>query len=61
MEELSNCSEDAAAELTSFLNNLGDLIWERDITEKKNSLSLKIEIPKFKGYESDMDIYPFSN
>ena len=61
IEELSNCREDAVAKVTRFSNELDDLIRERDVTEEKlkSLVSFKIEIPKFKGHESDMDIYTF--
>ena len=51
----------SAAEVTKFSNELGTLIRERDITEEKlkSASSLKIELTKFKGYESEMDIYNF--
>ena len=50
-----------AADVTQFSNKLGDVMRDRDISEEKlkGALGLKIEIPKFKGYESSMDIYIF--
>ena len=47
--------------LETFLKNVGDAISSRDISEKKlkNAAGLKIELTKFKGYNSEMDIYTF--
>ena len=47
--------------LDEFLKNLRKVITDRDISEKKlkNTAGLKIELGKFKGYNSDMDIYTF--
>ena len=61
MKELSTIRVDLAKKVTQFSNELGTLIREKDITEEKlkSSKNLKIELPKFKGFESDMDIYTF--
>ena len=44
-----------------FVTKLNDIITERDISEEKlkHASGLKIELPKFKGYESKTDIYSF--
>ena len=46
-----------------FLVNLSKVVADRDISEKKLKISagLKIELGKFKGYNSDMDIYTFKS
>ena len=61
MNELSEMRNDSAADVTRFSNELGNLLRERDISEEKlkNVHHLKIELPKFKGYDSEMDIYTF--
>jgi hypothetical protein len=45
----------------TFLDNLHKVVTDRDISEKKlkNTAGLNIELGKFKGYNSDMDIYTF--
>ena len=47
--------------LEGFLKKLNGIISEKDISERKlkNSAGLKIELGKFKGYESNVDIYTF--
>ena len=49
--------------MTSFLEKLDEVISTRDISEKKlkNSATLKIELEKFKGYSSGVDIYTFKS
>ena len=46
-----------------FLDDVEDAIKKRDISERKleNSAGLKIEMQKFEGYNSAMDIYTFEN
>ena len=45
----------------NFLKELGKQICERDLSAKKlqNASLLNIKLPKFKGYESPIDIYTF--
>ena len=56
---------DEVNEITSikerFAVNVHKEIIKRDISEEKfrNAVELKIELPKFKGYDSDMDLYTF--
>ena len=47
--------------LDSFLKSLADHIKDNDISEKKlkNSSVLDIKLPKFKGHQSEMDLYTF--
>ena len=61
MEELTDCRNNVAADVTKFSNDLGKLMRDRDISEEKlkSALSLKIELPKFSGYDSTIDIYSF--
>ena len=53
--------DDSTDILEKFLKKVSDIISDRDISEKKlkNSAGLKIELGKFKGYNSEMDIYTF--
>ena len=53
-DDISLCTED-------FLKNVQSTIVDRDISEKKlkNSAGLNIQLPKFKGYQSEMSIYTF--
>ena len=46
-----------------FAKSLHSIFTERDISEEKlkNASGLKIELPKFKGYESKTDIYSFKS
>ena len=56
---------DDVNEITSikerFAVNMRKEIINRDISEEKlrNVVGLKIELPKFKGYDSDTDMYTF--
>ena len=45
----------------NFIKTARQEISDRDLSEEKikNSLGLKIELQKFRGYESSMDIYTF--
>ena len=47
----------------NFLKNLQETVIERDISpdKMKNALGLKIELPKFSGYDSKMDIFTFKS
>ena len=47
--------------LTLYLKNLREVVAVRDITEEKikNSSSFNIDLKKFHGYGSDLDIYSF--
>ena len=49
--------------LVKLLDQVDCVINERVISEKKleNTASLKIELPKFKGYNSEIDIYTFQS
>ena len=57
LQRRDSCTE----ALDEFLKKLHKVIKDRDISERKlkNSAGLKIELKKFKGYESEMDIYTF--
>ena len=57
LQRQDSCTE----ALDEFLQKLYNVIKDRDISERKlkNSAGLKIEPKKFKGYESEMDIYTF--
>ena len=57
--EVLEMEVEISKDLDTFLNEVRETILERDISEKKlkNAAGLKIEIPKFKGYHSEMDIF----
>ena len=61
MEELIELRTQTAGDVTRFSNDLEKLISERDISEEKlkSALTLKIELSKFSGYDSETDIYTF--
>ena len=61
MDKLSEVRAESAKAVSKFSNELGELIRAKDISEEKlkTSLNLKIELKKFKGYESEIDIYTF--
>ena len=48
---------------TAFLKKLQSIIEQRDVTPEKmkNATTLRIELPKFGGYESKMDFYTFKS
>ena len=53
--------DSSADALDTFLSSISDAIKTRDISEKKlkNSSNMDINLPKFSGHDSDMDIYTF--
>ena len=59
--ELCELRDASVSEMTQFSNELGSSIRECDITEEKlrNGLGLQIQLPKFMGYDSEMDVYSF--
>ena len=61
MDELSKLRNDSAGVVTKVSNELGNLLRELNISDEKvkSVHNLKIELPKFKGYDSDMDIFTF--
>ena len=60
-DEVIRARSSGALSLDKFIENLHKVIKSRDISEQKlkNAAGLKIELKKFKGYESDIDIYTF--
>ena len=52
---------DGTKDVDFLLCEVQGVILENDISEKKlnNSAGLKLELPKFKGYYSEMNIYTF--
>ena len=52
---------ESGEKLNFYLRDLREVVVERDISEKKlqNSSSFKIDIKKFHGYGSSLDIYSF--
>ena len=52
-----------AKKRTDFLGKLQSVIKERDVTPEKmkNATTLRIELPKFGGYGSKMDLYTFKS
>ena len=61
MIELRTLRDDTAAKLAAFAKNLEQAIEDGDLNEKKVKLGLglRIHIAKFKGYNSELDIYTF--
>ena len=61
MDELSKMRSNSAEMVTKFSNELGNLLRKHDISEEKlkSVHNLKIEMPKFMGYDSKIDIYTF--
>lgn len=61
MDELIIIRSNSAAEITRFSNELGQLIHTRDVSEEKlkSALTLDIDLPKFNGYDSKIDVYQF--
>ena len=64
MDELCEVRMNSTNAVPKLSNDLVDLIGKKDISEEKltsslSTLSLKIELPKFNRYDSDMDVYTF--
>ena len=61
MEELCKLRDETTNGLALFTKKLDQIIRERDLSEEKlkRAFELKINIPKFKGYGSEVDIYTF--
>ena len=59
--ELRTLREDTAAKFAAFAKNLEQAIKDGDFSEEKlkMGMGLKIHIPKFTGYDLDLDIYTF--
>ena len=53
--------DDISLETEDFLKSVRNTIADRDISEKKlkNSVGLNIQLPKFKGYQSELNIFTF--
>ena len=62
-DKVTKLREGSCDKMKLFLKDLDKIISARDISEKKlkNSATLKIELKKFKGYDSDVDIYTFKS
>ena len=60
-ENVKAMRDDASLVIEAYIQNVNEVILDRDISEKKlkNSAGLDIKIPKFKGYESEMNIFTF--
>ena len=60
-DDVITMRENCISYVDQFVDNLAAVIKSRDISERKlkNSAGLKIELKKFKGYESEVDIYSF--
>ena len=61
MSDLSEIRSKSAASVTKYSNELGYLLRERDICDEKlkSAHNLKVELPKFRGYDSELNIYSF--
>ena len=60
-ENVVTMRDDISLEIQTFTKSLNKIISDRDISEKKlkNSVGLNINIPKFKGYQSEQNIFTF--
>ena len=60
-DEVIKMRDSVTESVDEFIETLSIIIKARDISERKlkNSAGLKIELKKFKGYESEVDIYTF--
>ena len=59
--ELSKMRDTVVSRVTDLFTKIDNIILEKDISEKKlkNAAVLNIDLKKFKGYNSDVDIYTF--
>ena len=59
--EASNLVEDTLAQKEKYVEAVRKEVDDRDLSEEniKNAQGLKIQLPKFKGHESPMDIHTF--
>ena len=60
-ENVKIMRDDVTLETQAFIEQVEKAVSDRDISEKKlkNSTGLSITIPKFKGYQSEMNIFTF--
>ena len=63
LENAKKKRDKLAVKRKHFLKNLQETVIERDISldKMKNASGLKIELPKFSGYDSKMDIFTFKS
>ena len=63
LQESVTVREALAVKKKKFNQLLSELVTKRDVTadKLKNASLLKIEIPKFSGYDSKMDVYTFKS
>ena len=61
--KISKCKEAALISRNSYAIHLHDIMTKRDISEEKlkRSCSVPIELQKFKGYDSKLDVYSFKS
>ena len=61
MNELCDLKDETMKTVSEFTNELQEVMKSRDLSEKKlkRAFDLKIDLPKFKGYDSVLDIYTF--
>ena len=60
-DEVISMRQNCSLKVDFFIDELSNTVKARDISERKlkNSPGLKIELKKFKGYESEVDIFAF--
>ena len=61
LDKLSAMRDETVRIKLDFFTNLSKSIIQRDISEEKlkRAANIKLELERFKGYESEMDIYTF--
>ena len=61
LEEIDNLVASTLSEKNIYVKSVREEVETRDLSEEKirNALGLKVEIPRFCGYDSPLDIYTF--
>ena len=59
--DVSKKCDDCNEAMNKYVTEISDVVLARDISEKKlaTSAGLKIDLKRFSGYDSPMDIYTF--
>ena len=63
LQVVSDRKRDLKTYISDYKSNVETEVCRRDLTEEKmkNASALGIKIPKFKGYESELDLYTFKS
>ena len=61
LEQINILVADTLSEKDIYVKSVREEVETRDLSEEKikNALGLKVKIPRFCGYDSDLDIYTF--